>query len=136
MAIILKNAPKTEEGCKLNLSKEDEEKYKLVFRINKESEKLDLYGVWNPKEIYGNEYVIAPLTSIYKDTQYLECGTKVQNVEGSTGDEHHANTKGRFLRFHKVFYFGCKVSKYLINNKIENKKIFCEILKNLTLTDS
>ncbi len=57
-----------------------------MFRINKESEKLDLYGVWNPKEIYGNEYVIAPLTSIYKDTQYLECGTKVQNVEGSTGD--------------------------------------------------
>ena len=31
MAIILKNAPKTEEGWKLNLSKEDEEKYKLVF---------------------------------------------------------------------------------------------------------
>ena len=50
--------------------------------------------------------------------------------------EHHANTKGRFSRFHSVVRFGCKVSKYLINNQIENKKIFCEILKYLTLTDS
>lgn len=31
MAIILKNAPKTEEGCKLNLSKEDEENINLCF---------------------------------------------------------------------------------------------------------
>lgn len=41
MAIILKNAPKTEEGRKLNLSKEDDEKYRLVFRINKESKEIE-----------------------------------------------------------------------------------------------
>ena len=42
MAIIFKNAPKTEEGKKLNLSKEDEEKYKIVYRINQESGQLEI----------------------------------------------------------------------------------------------
>ena len=47
MAIILKNTPKTEEGRKLNLSKEDDEKYRLVFRINKESKDLEICDIWN-----------------------------------------------------------------------------------------
>ena len=33
MAIILKNAPKTEEGRRLNLTKEQEEEYRIVFRL-------------------------------------------------------------------------------------------------------
>ena len=40
MAIILKNAPKTEEGRKLNLTKEQEEQYRIVFRFDKDTKKL------------------------------------------------------------------------------------------------
>ena len=87
MAIILKNAPKTEEGRKLNLSKEDEEKYRLVFRINRESKEIDLYGIWNPKIVYDNSYVIVPLTSTYNGCQKMDIGEEVRNVKDSTGDK-------------------------------------------------
>ena len=40
MAIILKNAPKTEEGRKLNLTKEQEEQYKIVFRFDANKKEL------------------------------------------------------------------------------------------------
>ena len=86
MAIILKNAPKTEEGRKLQLTKEQEEKYKLVCRINEEKEELEIVDLWNPEEKYDNEFVIVPLTSTYAGCVFMSAGTEVRNVIGSTPD--------------------------------------------------
>lgn len=86
MAIILKNAPKTEEGRKLNLSKEDEEKYRLVFRINKESKDIEICDIWNPETSYSNDCVIVPITSTYQGIKTMPVGTEVRNVLKSTKD--------------------------------------------------
>ena len=86
MAIILKNVPKTEEGRKLNLSKEDDEKYRLVFRINKESKELEICDIWNPEASYGNDCLIVPVTSTYKSVETMLAGTEVRNVIDSTDD--------------------------------------------------
>ena len=51
MAIILKNAPKTEEGRRLNLTKEQEEQYKIVFRFDKETRKLINIEPWSAEGI-------------------------------------------------------------------------------------
>ncbi len=101
MAIILKNVPKTEEGRKLNLSKEDDEKYRLVFRINRESKEIDLYGIWNPKIVYDNSYVIVPLTSTYNGCQKMNIGEEVRNVKDSTGDK---NPYGSWIGIIKLVY--------------------------------
>ena len=86
MAIILKNAPKTEEGRKLQLTKEQEEKYKLVCRVNEEKEELEIVDLWNPEEKYENEYVIVPLTSTFGGIELVATGTGVKNVSKSTND--------------------------------------------------
>ena len=80
MAIILKNAPKTEEGRKLQLTKEQEEKYKLVCRVNEEKEELEIVDLWNPEEKYENEYVIVPLTSTFGGIELVATGT-VDNID-------------------------------------------------------
>ncbi len=86
MAIILKNAPKTEEGRKLQLTKEQEAIYKLVYRINKEKEGLEFYDLWEPEKKYDNEFVVVPLTSTYVGYEFMRAGTKVRNVKGSSYD--------------------------------------------------
>ena len=86
MAIIFKNAPKTEEGKKLNLSKEDEEKYIIVYRINQESQQLEIVEPWDTEKEYDNMCVLMPLTSSYEDVVLLSSGTYVRNVVGSSGD--------------------------------------------------
>ena len=86
MAIIFKNAPKTEEGKKLNLSKEDEEKYIIVYRINQESWQLEIVEPWDTEKEYDNMCVLMPLTSSYEDVVLLSSGTYVRNVVGSSGD--------------------------------------------------
>ena len=86
MAIILKNAPKTEEGRKLQLTKEQEAIYKLVYRINKEKEGLEFYDLWEPEKKYDNEFVVVPLTSTYAGYKFMPAGTEVRNVKGSSYD--------------------------------------------------
>ena len=86
MASIFKNAPKTEEGKKLNLSKEDEEKYIIVYRINQESWQLEIVEPWDTEKEYDNMCVLMPLTSSYEDVVLLSSGTYVRNVVGSSGD--------------------------------------------------
>jgi len=67
MAIILKNAPKTEEGRKLNLTKEQEEQYRIVFRFDKDTKKLANIEPWSSEGIYDNHCVIASLSSTYSN---------------------------------------------------------------------
>ena len=86
MAIILKNAPKTEEGWKLQLTKEQEAIYRLVYRINEEKLRLEFHELWNPEEKYDNRFVVMPLTSTYKELEGLCGGTEMKNIIGSSKD--------------------------------------------------
>ena len=86
MAIILKNAPKTEEGRKLQLTKEQEAIYRLVYRINEEKQRLEFHELWNPEEKYDNRFVVMPLTSTYEELEGLCGGTEMKNIIGSSKD--------------------------------------------------
>lgn len=86
MAIILKNAPKTEEGRKLNFSKEEEEKYRIVFRYNAKTKELVNVEPWSAELKYDNYCVIVPFTSTFVMKDYYGPRQKVQNVIGSTHD--------------------------------------------------
>ena len=86
MAIILKNAPKTEEGRKLQLTKEQEAIYRLVYRINEEKQRLEFHELWNPEEKYDNRFVVMPLTSTYKELEGLCGGTEMKNIIASSKD--------------------------------------------------
>lgn len=116
MAIILKNTPKTEEGRKLNLSKEDEEKYRLVFRINKESKELEICDIWNPETSYSNDCLIVPITSTYVGTETMVAGTEVRNVIDSTNDPHAISGKNWIELIEYV---------YKQNNITENARVCC-----------
>ena len=71
MAIILKNAPMTEEGRKLNFSKEEEEKYRIVFRYDAKTKELVNVEPWNAELEYDNYCVIVPFTSTFVIKDYF-----------------------------------------------------------------
>lgn len=87
MAIILKNAPKTEEGRWLNLTKEQEEQYRIVFRFDKDTKELVNIEPWNAEGKYDNYCVIGPLTSYYYKTIDIEATYRVRNVENTQHDQ-------------------------------------------------
>lgn len=72
MAIILKNAPKTEEGRKLNLTKEQEEQYKIVFRFDANKKELVNIEPWSAEGKYDNYCVIGPLSSTFAGLQSVD----------------------------------------------------------------
>jgi hypothetical protein len=86
MAIILKNAPKTEEGRKLNLTKEQEEQYRIVFRFDKDTKKLANIEPWSSEGIYDNHCVIASLSSTYSNIVKFPNQYGFRNVVGSSVD--------------------------------------------------
>lgn len=87
MAIIFKNAPKTEEGRRLNLTKEQEEEYRIVFRFDKGTKKLANIEPWSAEEKYDNYCAIAPLSSIYDGPQGFDRINPIRNVQGSDNDK-------------------------------------------------
>jgi hypothetical protein len=107
MAIILKNAPKTEEGRKLQLTKEQEDMYKFVFRINKEKQCLELYDFWNPEEMYDNKFVIMPLTSTCDGVVYMPANTIVRNVIGSSSDRAYGGVQ--WIKLIEIAYSVCQI---------------------------
>ena len=86
MAIILKNAPKTEEGVKLNFSKEEEEKCRIVSRYNAKTKELANVEPWSAELEYDNYCVIVPFTSTFVIKDYFGPLQLVQNVIGSKDD--------------------------------------------------
>lgn len=86
MAVILKNTPKTEEGRKLNFSKEEEEKYRIVFRYDAKTRELVNVEPWSAELEYDNRCVIVPFTSTFVIKDYYGPLQLVQNVIGSSDD--------------------------------------------------
>ena len=86
MAIILKNAPKTEESRKLNLTKEQEEQYKIIFRFDANKKELVSIEPWSAEGKYDNYCMIGPLSSTFAGTEELTPNVQLRNVQDSTED--------------------------------------------------
>lgn len=86
--IHLSHLPSTQEGAKLYMSKEQEEKCKLVYKKATDGKGATFAGLWCDEADYSDDYVIVPLRSTYGGLTRNEypIGTKFANVEGSSDD--------------------------------------------------
>jgi len=109
MAIILKNAPKTEEGRKLQLTKEQEAIYRLVYRVNEEKQRLEFHELWNPEEKYDNRFVVVPLTSTCDGVVYMPANTIVRNVIGSSSDSAYGGV--HWIKLIEIAYSVCHIQE-------------------------
>ena len=88
-AIFLETLPHTEEGGKLELNEAQINLCKVVYRHSEEEpDKYVFAELWNPDREYTDEYVIAPLKSVFlRVTEHnIVEGTNFVNIEGSTRD--------------------------------------------------
>ncbi|KOY83200.1 hypothetical protein I6G82_05440 [Lysinibacillus macroides] len=87
------NMPATVEGAKLQLTQEQETRYRVVYRKTKDEQGAYFADLWNPESDYTDEFIIVPLRSVYDGiTESLAIGTNFANVEGSTHDPKHGET--------------------------------------------
>lgn len=87
------NMPTTVEGAKLQLTQEQEARFRVVYRKTKDEQGAYFADLWNPDTDYTDEFIIVPLRSVYDGvTGPLAIGTKFANVEGSTNDPKHKET--------------------------------------------
>ena len=84
MAYYLKDLPFTEEGKKLNLSDEDRERFRLVYK--KEGEDWILHDIFGEGDEYGDDCIVVPLESVYNGYLDFDPGWKFANVVGSVSD--------------------------------------------------
>lgn len=85
MALFMNNFPHTDEGAKLELTQEQEEFCRAVYKLDEEGGAA-FAGFWNPDKEYSDEYIIMPLRSVYNGIEDIEANTCFANVIGSTGD--------------------------------------------------
>ena len=79
------NLPATVEGAKLQLTKEQEANCRVVYRKTQDEKGAYVADLWNPDTSYTDEFIIAPLRSVYDGlTDPLDIGTNFANVEGSS----------------------------------------------------
>ncbi|MCR4836772.1 MAG: hypothetical protein K5899_10410 [Bacteroidaceae bacterium] len=86
MAIILKNAPKTEAYRGLKEAAEKDDRFKMVFGLDMETQQIEVVEIWNPDKKYDNHFVIVPLSSSYVGIVLMKAGKEVRNVKKSTKD--------------------------------------------------
>lgn len=92
--VFLDSCPYTEEGAKLQLTAEQEEKCRVVYRLDDKGGAV-FSELWNPEKEYSDEYVIVPLRSSFKGVTKtkFKAGKEFANVEGSSGDPRPAGFK-------------------------------------------
>ncbi len=88
MAYYLKNLPFTEEGKKLNLSNEDRDRFRLVYK--KDGDNWSLHDIWGEGGDYGDDCIVVPLESTYRGFKVFKPGQNFANVIGSSGDQNPA----------------------------------------------
>lgn len=85
MARFLNNYPHTDEGAKLELTQEQEDFCKVVYKLDNEGG-ATFAGFWNPAKEYSDEYAVVPIRSIYCGTDPIQSNTEFANVLGSSSD--------------------------------------------------
>jgi hypothetical protein len=85
MLNTLSNLPPTESGAKLNLTLQEEESLRTVYRENADGV-LVFIGMYDPEAQYGENDYIVPITSTYDGFELITKDSDFANVCGSTGD--------------------------------------------------
>lgn len=86
--IFLNHLPHTEFGAKLELTAEQEEKCRVVYKASSENKNIcAFHSLWNPDEKYPDDCYIVPLRSTYDglSDEYAN-GTCFINISKSTYD--------------------------------------------------
>lgn len=119
-ALFLDTLPHTEEGAKLILTEEQERLCRVVYRLDKDGG-ASFAGLWNSKNEYTSEYIIAPIRSVFLGSrQDINRGTNFANILMSSKDP-------RPKEFDKVQinswldilrYVGCNVDECCATNEI------------------
>lgn len=97
MALKHISLPYTLQGVKIALTAEQEETCKVLYK-NTEGDLYEFAGFYNPDipdKDYPDGLIALSVKSVLRDIRYLNSGTSVWNVVGSTGDpwynNHHPN---------------------------------------------
>ncbi|MDR0461593.1 MAG: hypothetical protein LBH62_09280 [Nitrososphaerota archaeon] len=126
MAKFLNDLPPTKEGAKLNLTSEQEEKCKAVY---KKDDKGGAYfaGLYNPEVEYSDEYVIVPLKSIYKGITAITYATNTcfANIEGSSYDRNKSGGTwlSVVLSYLPSVRYDCYATQDLVYDPVTNMPI-------------
>lgn len=102
MAYYLKDLPFTEEGKKLNLSDEDRERFRLVYK--REGEGWVLHDIFEEGGEYGDDCVVVPLESSYMGRKTFPQGQIFANVYGSTFDTNIPFGIGSWIKLWECVY--------------------------------
>lgn len=87
MALFLNSYPHSVEGAKLELTQEQEQFCKVVYKLDGKGVAF-FEDLWYPEQEYSDEYAVIPLRSVYDGTEPFAAGTCFANVIGSTEDPH------------------------------------------------
>ncbi len=90
--IFLNSLPHTDFGAKLELTAEQEEKCRVVYKVSEsDPNKYVFDSLWNPDEDYSDDCYIVPLRSTYVGlSEEYAAGTCFANVIGSTPDSRYS----------------------------------------------
>lgn len=87
MALFLNSYPHSVEGAKLELTQEQEQSCKVVYKLDGKGGAF-FEDLWYPEQEYSDEYAVIPLRSVYDGTEPFRARTRFANVIGSTKDPH------------------------------------------------
>lgn len=83
------NLPPTEEGAKMKLTQEMIDNCRLVYEKTDDENIYKFKCIYSPETDYGENCIIAPISSAYKGTEEWAVGQEFANVLKSTGDRNH-----------------------------------------------
>ena len=106
MAYYLKDLPFTEEGKKLNLSDEDRKRFRMVYK--KQGEDWILHDIWGEGGEYGDDCIVVPLESTYRQCVDFQANWIFANVEGSQYDRIPVEGGISWIAFWRTMYLAKK----------------------------
>ena len=91
--LFLNNLAHTESGVKLDLTSEQEELCRVVYRRHDEEKNIFIFdSLWLPEAEYSYNHIIVPIRSTYDGlSDEYPAGTCFANVEGSGHDPQYHN---------------------------------------------
>lgn len=105
---FINHLPYTEFGAAMNLTPEQEETCKVVYRLSEE--KPDLYifnGLWNPESEYSDRDIIVPLRSTAVNVIEKPAGFQFANLQRSSSDDRPASESGSWLNVLRKYNIPC-----------------------------
>lgn len=105
---FITHLPYTEFGAAMNLTPEQEETCKVVYRLSEAEPDLYIFnGLWNPESEYSDRDIIVPLRSTAVHVIKKPAGFAFANIQGSSGDSIPPTELGCWLDILKKYSIDC-----------------------------